>query len=501
VTIQPAGGGPTTTVASGSGTPPSTLATLDPTGLDSGTDAITINATGAGGTVARTEYLNITTAPGADIAPPPSLTTGTAGGTFTQGQPISLSLTVTNTSQTACQLSTSDSALQISSVSVNGQAESPQQFPLDVYQTTDSSGSYSWVPAGGSISISLSADSAILDPNGVALGTVDESDEIATEWPLDAVGQYEVQLEYSADTVPGGTDPCPGTSNSGTIDFSIAASNTTAGIVRLDTLRVAANVNRPSPCLRDYGSLQCQIPVWLQQINRNDTDLNSQLNQCFKVWGPTGTGLGDQDGHVISDLDRYINGANPVAGGNYVITLLRLNQAPIEIQKQGDNTIVGNSGSIISWDPDPDSTYNQSDGINTCQSIYHELAHVRNAMDYAAYHSAPGAPSLTLWDAAWTLKWSKDPSFRNGIIVEGTGTPQPCYANLEPDFSSDISVSEARAIQAENDFRSFEWDDFRNSHDTQGREKVPLDSYYPSPPACADPPYHPAPVRPPSALR
>ena len=331
VTLQPAGGGQTTTISSGSGAPPATLATLDPSTLANGDYALTITVIATSFASAQTT-LYVTVANSAPVVPP-SITATPAQSTLTQGQPVSVSVTVTNTSSTTCQISTLPQAIAITAMSINGVDQSLDGSSTEGVVALDWSGSYVPVPPNGSVTINLQGLTDPSNPGASLLDSMDITDETYAVWHIDQPGQYNLRVRYASQDVPGATDPCTGVSAPSTVTFAVTTPTSTAA----RALAAAAPPScSPNPVL--YPKLPSYVCM-PEATAGGDSPVARLANDCFTQWAFPN--IGDA-GNVVSDLDRWLNPGGIFAG--YQITIVDLFGTYMSImqKKNGDAAYINN---------------------------------------------------------------------------------------------------------------------------------------------------------------
>jgi hypothetical protein len=320
-------------------------------------------------------------------------------------------------------------------------------------------------------------------PGTTLLGTVDLLNNDLVEWPVTQQGQYTLQLEYAASAVPGGTDPCPGVSSPITTQFTVGppAAATKQSATRPMSAAVAAG---PS------GSLDSSIPSWLQVP---EASVQTGAQACF-----SSIGFIADDSHVLDELANLTSAAHNYGGQfgpGYTITLVAFGGSLDPATVDALAVTYANPGAArIAWRPDPaDSAYNflQSPGAsaNNCAALYHELAHVRDILQYTLNQAALGNV-ITPRDASLDLVTKQQVFFG----VQMGPVNGRCQINGDdPSTATTITVGEARAIQAENAYR--QWDPalgFVTFHDYNeitetGSEVLPLEGYVIFPQVCDDP--------------
>lgn len=374
---------------------------------------------------------------------PPLTSVTSSQDSFTSGQTISLIATVTNDTNQRCELS--PGALTITNVTLNGINLAPDIGGLEAYKKPNTKATFTMANAGSSIAVNVTT---LKDTIGnQVLTTTSLATDRAEAWTFTAPGRYDVSLAYDASTVPWGpSDACPGRSQNSSVMFSIGSATTPAPAVAIRQL--AASVNLPTYIAVSGTAIAPAEDCFFRFQNDFPYDPAS----------------------VLSDLS-YLIQVLPVNSG-YLITI---DDTP-NLQSPEEGRGSDNSGAAtfdgharISWDDqgyfDPTYTYSPSSpgvGENICATLYHELAHVRDALELANtsadYKGNAGA------DLALSAECS------------------------HADTLWPVQAGEANALTAENSYRSFHGLPLRTSHDSEGVDYIPFDVTLWIPQGACDPP-------------
>lgn len=148
---------------------------------------------------------------------------------YAPGEPVRLTLAVTNDTGAACALATvADGTVQVTSVRRDGRELTPalgRSFYGDGIAAAATAGTVTLAP-GQSVTVPL-VGVRVHDGDGddaVVLRSVTATPDgggLDTRWPVGAAGRYEVTASWTALPVTGLTDPCTGTTALRTVGFTV----------------------------------------------------------------------------------------------------------------------------------------------------------------------------------------------------------------------------------------------------------------------------------------
>jgi hypothetical protein len=317
---------------------------------------------------------------------------------YDPGDPVELTMTVTNRGTQPCQLvESATGTVHVLSVKRDGAPVSPSfgsgRFPVGIASSILAK--RKTVPAGGSVTFDVvsaqsdrAVDSAMLHTDDPLAGGAG----VAALWPVGRSGQYTVVVQYSVPAVGAAdTKPCTGSSNVATTTFSVGdtGSNhrwiliiaggallvlllvfvvwrirrrgrvTAAAIIVLAAIMGTAVANVPQAGAELVPAMK-KPKKW---SDKKWEKWNNELGKCFGLYGDPS--LGDPAGimKVVTD---------PTNPGVYIVP------------SDGDTKSEGTPGagtSIVWWNmddrsvPDPDGV-----ALDPCSSLYHELYHAERHM-------------------------------------------------------------------------------------------------------------------------
>jgi sugar lactone lactonase YvrE len=424
-TLQLVSGGATTTIATGSGAPPGTLATVDPTALPDGVYALTISADAASGSsVSQIIYVTIVTS---SYTPAPTMTAQASQSSYQPGQQITINATIKNTTANTCSVSTAPGSLQISSVTRDGVPQQPTNSAIDEISVGPGNpGPYQGTSLTPGTSVDLSLPSEVSTTAGSSTNQLISLDDQGneTDWDVSQPGNYVIQVTAMPAAWIRPPDPaCQGAVPPITVAFTTtsAPAFTPGHITAPSTDTAASNPPTSSHAVRAASTDFAGITVM--------PDVQSNFGVCAARFSrllgdPAGSWSTVQEyeaqlGHTVligsladyKQLHQISNALDniPIFGSKFA-GITRFNR----LQGATDTEIFYDSANRVF---PSDNVVNPNDlTLWPCSVLYHELTHLANLINY-------GFPGLDF----------------------------PCYDALDG-HDTTVPVEEASATFAENAF-------------------------------------------------
>lgn len=395
---------------------------------------------------------NVSVAPPPPPPPPPTITAQPSQATYPAGQQVAILVTATNQESSPCGLTTHPSSLTVVGVTLNGDVQIPEKGGIERNKKPSTSGTFSMQPTGGAVSTGLASVADSRNPGRAVLRSENLGTGRLELWTVSQPGQYVIQVSYSADRVPwGGVVACSGQSNTISVNFVVSATAAT-------TFPAATTVRSASASLMPGATASQILPTYIIPTGT----ARAPAEAC---WGKFTTPILGDPASVLADLDKAIAGlpGSPPTAVGFTITIddspkfgnPKQSTTPTEGRGSDESgASIYNINADLDWDTEGyfnlGYVYAPSSPAVTediCATLYHELAHIRDALILAtaspAYLGPNGADdALTFQCTTLGLRWP-------------------------------IQAGEAEATGAENSYRQFHSLPLRVSHDIQGLAYLP----------------------------
>lgn len=357
VTLQSVTGGNPISLASGDVSPPSPLATIDPSLINPGDYILSAVVVTTAGMSSTSNSVLVTASANKQTAPSPSLSI-TPPPVVAAGQPINLSASITNQSFTSCGIS--PLALRITSVAFNGQTEvaTGGDFTTDVPDATLAD-SFVVVAPGAAVNASVVGQNDEITPTDTFLESINWSTGQTQQWPTGAAGVYTIGLAYDPSVVPSvGSLAC-----AGAVETTVVATVSAAA-------SPALQISRETIITLD------QVPG--SEIVVKDPGLLGPFNMCAQRFAFRIVIVFPFDpANVWFDLTINLYPSYPIT--------IKPRSAWDKLHPgkhlNANATTWTPKSSIIYWDPTDVSLLEPFVLRDACAQLYHELAHVRNHLD------------------------------------------------------------------------------------------------------------------------
>ncbi|MDI1460810.1 VWD domain-containing protein [Catellatospora sp. KI3] len=355
----------------------------------------------------------------------------TAAASYAQGEPILLSLTVTNASGSACGLAAEpDGTVQITSVRRDGQELSPalgRVFYPDGLGSAVIRGTR-LVEPGASAQVSLvslrvhegTAGGGVVLP---AVAATAGGGGVSALWPVGAPGRYEVTMGYAVPVLGGAVEPCAGAAEAAAVAFTVGEPVGTfpwlwvlAAVAALAVAGVLVFVlvrRRRAPAallllvalvatvgLDDRAAQAAMTPTGSRPLVRytvdpsrgvpiKKVDFPAKVAECMAEFEKPG---GDPSGLLprLKDPDTPLVRIYPVTGESKTF------ETPASPEGAGTSTII--------WDPLSTEPYGDGVERDPCAALYHELNHADDVSRDRVPQGDCGDTGLSKAEASATLR-------------------------------------------------------------------------------------------------
>lgn len=327
----------------------------------------------------------------AESAPPASgltLTASTPAERYDLGQPVPLTLSVTNNTGTPCSLATApNGALHVTEVVRDGVALEPSLGSAFFTDGLEPELRRSLRATAPGETVSVTADArrygAGGDPSLLSVDALPGGHGVAGLWPVGAAGRYVVSATYAvpAISMPGG-EVCPGSSDVATVAFTVGDEGTGSPVRRsllgaLLALMLGAaawlGLRRRRPGMATGLALVLVTGLFAGSATRAEAEVvvdgqgQAGFQAAYDACMAASTAPGGDPEGILKDLN------NPKTPRVTIIPSPNDGSDTFETPKSP----AGAGSSTIVWNPDSTVVYEDGVARNGCAALYHELGHAR----------------------------------------------------------------------------------------------------------------------------